>query len=195
MQHLYGSTVYRFLHIYWIPDHELWRYVTSRIAKAASAMCRLSNPLFRKHHNNIRTKINTYRALVLLYGSGEWSTTLACAAKGASYVCSGSSTLATNASVNVPKKQPHHLSYDNAAYAGSDISSACHPPSLYDVNPNIRCWKIPRCRPKIRCADSIKHDLHSSGLDTINAAQVVFDRPQRKAFVSWLPTREPDQGS
>ena len=28
--------------------------------------------------------------------------------------------------------QCHHLSYDNAAYAGSDISIACHPPFLYE---------------------------------------------------------------
>ena len=52
---------------------------TSRIAKAASAMYRLSNPLFRKHRISIQTKINTYRALVvsiLLYGSEAWTTTL-----------------------------------------------------------------------------------------------------------------------
>ena len=35
--------------------------------------------------------------------------------------------LATEASVNVPRNRPIHLYYDNAAYAGSDISSACHP--------------------------------------------------------------------
>ena len=55
------------------------RDITSRIAKAASAMCRLSNPLFRKHRISIRTKINMYRALivsVLLYGSEAWDTTL-----------------------------------------------------------------------------------------------------------------------
>ena len=28
--------------------------------------------------------------------------------------------------------QQHHPSYDNAACAGSDISTACHPPSLYE---------------------------------------------------------------
>ena len=35
------------------------------------------------------------------------------------------------ASVNAPSNQLHHLSYDNAAYAGLDISTACHPPSLF----------------------------------------------------------------
>ena len=48
------------------------RYITSRIAKAVSAVRRLSNPLFRKHGISIRTKINMYCALdvsVLLYGS------------------------------------------------------------------------------------------------------------------------------
>ena len=56
------------------------RDITSRIAKAASAMCRQSNPLFRKHRISIRTKINMYRALVvsvLIYGSEAWATTLA----------------------------------------------------------------------------------------------------------------------
>ena len=55
-----------------------------------------------------------------------------CAAKGASCVCSGSSTSATEASANAPSNQPHHLSYDNATYAGSDISIACYPPFLYE---------------------------------------------------------------
>ena len=45
---------------------------------------------------------------------------------------SGSSTSATIASVNAPSNQLHHLSYDNAAYAGLDISTACHPPSLLE---------------------------------------------------------------
>ena len=56
------------------------RDITSRLAKAASAMCRLSNPLFRKRRISIRTKINMYRALVvsvLLYGSEALATTLA----------------------------------------------------------------------------------------------------------------------
>ena len=47
-------------------------------------------------------------------------------------MCSDSSTSATNASVNAPSNQQHHLSYDNAAYAGLHISTACHPPSLYE---------------------------------------------------------------
>ena len=47
-------------------------------------------------------------------------------------MCSGSSTSATIVSVNAPSNQLHHLSYDNAAYAGLDISTACHPPSLFE---------------------------------------------------------------
>ena len=53
------------------------RDITSRMAKAASAMYRLSNPLFRKHRISIQTKFNMYRALVvsvLLYGSEAWAT-------------------------------------------------------------------------------------------------------------------------
>ena len=61
-------------------------------------------------------------------GSQEYfeyhSSTLSC-------VCSGSSTSATIASVNALSNQLHHLSYDNTAYAGLDISTACHPPSLF----------------------------------------------------------------
>ena len=45
---------------------------------------------------------------------------------------SGSSTSATIASVNAPSNQLHHLSYDNAACAGLDISTACNPPSLLE---------------------------------------------------------------
>ena len=45
---------------------------------------------------------------------------------------SGCSTSAIEASVNAPSNQQHHPAYDNAAYDGSDISSACHPPSRYE---------------------------------------------------------------
>ena len=65
---------------------------------------------------------------------------------------------------------------------------------VFDFNPNIHDWKRPRGRLKTRWADSIKHDLHSAGLDAINAAQMVFDRPQWKAFVCGLPTLEHEQG-
>ena len=65
---------------------------------------------------------------------------------------------------------------------------------VFDFNPNIHGWKIPRGRPKTRWADSINHDLHSAGLDTINAAQMDYDRPQWKAFVCGLPTLEPEHG-
>ncbi len=56
------------------------RDITSRIAKAASAMYCLYNPLFRKHRISIQTKLNMYRALVVpvsLYGSEAWATTFA----------------------------------------------------------------------------------------------------------------------
>ena len=48
---------------------------------------------------------------------------------------------------------------------------------VYYFNTNIHGWKRPRGRPKTTWADSIKHDLNSAGLDTTNAAQMVFDRP------------------
>ena len=86
------------------------RDITSRIAKDAPAMCRLSNPPFRKHRISIRTKINMYRALVvsvLLCGSEALASTLAdrrrldvfdmrCQRRLLQCVCSGSSTSATN---------------------------------------------------------------------------------------------------
>ena len=65
---------------------------------------------------------------------------------------------------------------------------------VFDFNPNIHGWKRPRGHPKTRWADSIKHDLNSAGLDTINAAQMVYDRPQWKAFVCGLPMLEPEHG-
>ena len=76
-----------------------------------------------------------------------------------------------------------------------DISTACHPPSLLEESmTSTHISKRPRGRPNTRWADSIKHDLNSAGLDTTNAAQMVFDRPQWKARVSGLPTLEPEQG-
>ena len=66
---------------------------------------------------------------------------------------------------------------------------------VFGFNPNIHGWKRQRGRPKTRWADSIKHEHHSAGLDTINAAHMVFDRPKWKAFVFGMPTLEPGQGS
>ena len=51
-----------------------------------------------------------------------------CAVKGASW-----QQHISNHSMRERTKQPlHHLYYDNAAYAGLDISTACHPPSLLE---------------------------------------------------------------
>ena len=50
--------------------------------------------------------------------------------------------------------------------------------------------KDPKAAPKTRWADSIKHDLHSAGLNNTDAAQMVFDRPQWKAIVICLRTAD-----
>ena len=66
---------------------------------------------------------------------------------------------------------------------------------VYDFAPICHGWKRPRGPPKTRWADSTKHYLNSAGLNTTNAAKMVFHRPQWKAIVSGLPTLEPEQGS
>ena len=120
------------------------RDITSRIAKADSAMCRLSNQLFRTQRISIRTKINKHRALVvsvLLYGSEAWATTLADRRRLEVFDMRCQRRLlrvfwqqhVSNQSIRERTKQPTTSSpYDNAACAGSDISTACHPPSLYE---------------------------------------------------------------
>ena len=55
---------------------------------------------------------------------------------------------------------------------------------VFDFNPDIQGWKRPRGRAKTRWADSIKHDLHSAGLDTTKSAQMVFDRPSGKPLLA-----------
>ena len=105
-------------------------------------------------------------------------------------MCSGSSTSATVASVNAPSNQLHHISYDNAAFGHLHrMPSSLPARRVYDFNPNIHGWKRPRGRPKTRWADSIKHDLNSAGLDTTNAAQMVFDRPQWPLLAPYARTR------
>ena len=191
-------------------DGSYSRDITSRIAKAASAMCRLSNPLFRQHRISIRTKINMCRALVvsvLLYGSEAWATTLADRRRLDVFDMRCQRRLlrvfwqqhVSNQSISERTRQPT---------ASSLLRQRClrwfghlhrMPSSLlvqrvFDFNPTIHGWKRPRGRPKTRWADSVKHDLHSAGLDSINAAQLVYDRPQWKAFVCGLPTLEPEHG-
>ena len=171
------------------------------------AMYGLSNPLFRTHRISIRTKINMYRALIvsdLLYGSEAWSTTLAiaaawmcstCAAKGASCVrSSGSSTSATEASVNASSNRPHHISYDNAAYAGSHTSYACHPPSRHE-------WSMTSTQTLMAGKDqevAQKLDgLIPSSTTSILLASTPPMLPRwyvTDPFVSGLPTLEPNEG-
>ena len=181
------------------------------IAKAASAMYRLLNPLFPKHRISIQTKINMYRDLVvsvLLYGSEEWITTLADHRRLDVFDIRCQRRLLrvfwqqhiSNHSISERTKQlsassllrQHRLRWIGHLHR---MPSSLPARRVYDFNQNIHCWKRHRGRRKTRWADSIKHDLNSAGLDITNAAQMVFDRPQWKAFVSGLPTLEPKQGS
>ena len=184
------------------------RDIAFRIAKAASAIYRLSNPLFRKHRISIQTKINMYRALVvsvLLYGSEAWATTLADRRRLDVFDMRCQRRLLrvfwqqhiSNHSIR-ERKQPT---------ASSLLRQCClrwfghlhrMPSSLparrvYDLNPNIHGWKRPRGRPKTTWADSIKHDLNSAGLDTTNAAQMVFDRPQCLPLLADCPRSYPSK--
>ena len=87
-------------------------------------------------------------SMALKHGPSPSPTTAAytcstCAVKGASCECSGNSTSTTKASVNALCNQQHHPSYDNAACDGSDISTACHPPSLYEESlPLIQTFMV-----------------------------------------------------
>ena len=99
----------------------------------------------------------------------------------ASCVCSVSSTSAPIASVNAPSNQLHHLYYDNAAYAGLDISTACHPPSLLEESMTSTQTSMGgrdlEAAPKLHGLIQSSTISNSAGLDTTNAAQMVFDRP------------------
>ena len=83
--------------------------------------------------------------------------------------------------------------------AVQNVYCSIAPPSLYENYMTLAqismAGKDLKAAPKTRWADSIKHVLHSAGLNNTDAAQMVFDRPQWKAFVCGLPTLEPDEGS
>ena len=154
-----------------------------------------------------------YRALVvslLLYGSEAWATILADRRRLDVFDMRCQRRLLrvfwqqhiSNQSIRERTRQPTASSLLRQRRLRWFGDLHCMPSSLpvrrvFDFNPNIHGWKRNRGRPKTRWTDSIKHDLHSVGLDTINAAQMVFvfDRPQCKAFVCGLPTLEPEQGS
>ena len=141
------------------------RDTTSRIAKAASAMGRLSNPLFRKHRISIRTKINMYRALVvyvLLYGSeASWATTLADRRRLDVFDMRCQRRLlrmfwqqhSRNQSIRERSKQPtassllrqHRLRWFGHLHR---MPSSLPVRRVFDFNPNIHGCKIPRGRPK-----------------------------------------------
>ena len=174
-------------------DGSTSRDITSRIAKAASAMRHLSNPRFRKHRISIRTKINMYRALVvsvLLYGSEAWATTLAdrlrldvfdrrCQRRllrvfWQQHVSSQSireRTKQPTASSLLRQRRLRWFGYLHRMPSSRPVRR------VFDFSPNTHGWTRPRGRPKTRWADSVKHDIHTAGLDSINAAQMVYDRP------------------
>ena len=83
--------------------------------------------------------------------------------------------------------------------AMQNVYCSIAPPSLYEKSMILTqismAGKDPKAASKTRWADSIRHDLHSAGLNNTDAAQMVFDRHQWKAFVCGLPTLEPEQGS
>ena len=151
------------------------RDITSRIAKAASAMYRLSNPLFRKHRFSIQTKINMYRALVvsvLLYCSEAWATTLADRRRLDVFDMRCQRRLlrvfwqqhTSNHSIGESTKQPTAsslLRQRRLRWFGHlhRMPSSLPARRVYNLNPNIHSWKRPRGRPKTRWADAIKHDI------------------------------------
>ena len=169
------------------------RDITSRIAKAASAMCHLSNPLFCKHRISIRTKINMYRALVvsvLVYGPEAWAITLADRRRLDVFGMRCQRRLlrvfwqqhVSSQSIRERTKQPTAsslLRQRRLRWFGylHRMPSSLPVRRVFEFNPNTHGWKRPRGRPKTRWADSVKHDLHTAGLDSINAAQMVYDRP------------------
>ena len=63
---------------------------------------------------------------------------------------------------------------------------------VFDFNPNIHGWKRSRGRPKTRWADSIKHDLHSAGLNTISES-IITARWRFIGHVLRLPRDAPAQ--
>ena len=166
------------------------RYITSRIAKAASAMCRLSYPLFRKHRIGIQTKINMYRALVvsvLLYGSEAWAITIADRRRLDVFDVRCQRRLlrvfwqqhVSNQSIRERTKQPTAsslLRQLRLRWFGHlhRMPSSLPVRRVFDFNANIHGWKRPRGRPKTRWADSIKPDLNSTGLDTPNAVTLTL---------------------
>ena len=73
--------------------------------------------------------------------------------------------------------------------AVQNVYCSIAPHSLYEKSMTLTqismAGKDPKAAPKTRWADSIKHDLHSAGLNNTDAAQMVFDRPQQwKALFS-----------
>ena len=147
------------------------RDITSLIAKAASAMYRLSNPLFRKHRISIQTKINMYRALVvsvLLYGFVAWATTLADRRRLDVFDMRCQRRLLrvfwqqhiSNHSIRERTKQPTEASLlrqRRLRWFGHlhRMPSSLPARRVYDFNPNIHGWKRPRGRPHQCCPDGL----------------------------------------
>ena len=168
---------------------------------------------FRKHRIPIRTKINMDIS-VLLYGSEAWSTTLADRQRLDVFDMRCQRRLLhvfwqqhiSNGSIRERTKQPT---------ASSLLRQRClcwfghlhrMPSSLPDEESmtstqTFTAGKDQEVAPTLdglipsSLTLILKHDHNSAGLDTTNAARMVFDRPQWKAFVSGLPTLESEQGS
>ena len=187
------------------------RDITSRIAKAASAMSRLSNPLFRKHRISIRTKINMYSALVvsvLLYGSEACVTTLADCRRLDVFDmrCQRRRLLrvfwqqhVSNQSIRERTKHPTAGSLLRQRRLRCFGHLQRMPSSLpvrrvFDFSPNIHGWKRPRGRPKPD--GRIQSNMISILLASTPSMPHRWSMtdPQWKAFVCGLPTLELEHG-
>ena len=94
--------------------------------------------------------------------------------------------------------QQHHPSYDNAACVGLDISTACHPPSLYEESTtSIQTSMVGKNQEAAPKPDGLIQSNTTSILLASTPSMLprwsVTD-PQWKAFVCDLPTLEPEHG-
>ena len=97
-----------------------------------------------------------------------------------------------------PINQQHHPSYDNAACDGLDISTACHPPSLYEESAtSIQTSMVGKDQEAAPKPDGLIQSITTSILLASTPSMLPrwsMTDPQWKAFVCDLPTLEPEHG-
>ena len=190
-------------------DDSIEAEITSRIGKAAGAMKRLSNALWKRRCISRQTKLRMYRALVssgLLYGSETWNLTIRDCNRLNAFDMSCLRRLENvkwyhhvrNSTIRQQTKQ-HAVSITLTQRRLRWFGHLQRMPpesevlKLHNFSPGTIGWTRPRGRPRRRWLDCVSQDLAVIDLPVAEAARIANHRIAWRAVLRRVTSTLDDQ--